>query len=318
MKKKRKMTPKRRSDLIFVCVMLAFPLTQFIIMYFGVNINSILLAFKHYDINFDYKWSLGNFINVFDNMTSDSSTWPGIRNALVMWAINTAIHLPSSILVSFYFYKRYKFHNVIKIMYFLPGLLSSIVTITTFYILTDRVYPMIMEALTGEAVLGLMVNAETQFGTILGYNIFYGLAGNFLLYSSLMANVGEEISEAAVMDGASPLQELWHVTLPMIYPMLSLMLVSSLPGILTSDFGLFGFYKQSGTTYMNLVGFEFMRALAENGRAVYPYYAAYGMVLSVIACTITFSGKALLNRLDPFEDEDGSKKQKRRERRRKQ
>ncbi len=312
MKKKKNTNGRRRSDLIFVCVMLAFPIAHFCLMYFGVNINSILLAFKTYDINFDYVWSLNNFKAVFRNMASDASTWPGIRNAFILWFIQTVITLPTGMLVSFYFFKRYKFHGAMRIMYFIPGLLSSVVLITTFYILTDRVYPIIVEMLTGETTLGLMVNQETQLGAIIFYNIFYSLSGNFLLYSSLMSNVGEEVSEAAVIDGASPLQELWYVIIPAIFPTVSLLFVAGLPGILTNDFGLYGFYKQTGATYINLVGFEFTVNIAEHGQGVYPYYAAYGLILSVLSCIITFSGKALINRMDPFADADGSRKQKRR------
>ena len=37
---------KKASDMKFYCIMLAFPLLQFVLMWIGVNINSILLAFK--------------------------------------------------------------------------------------------------------------------------------------------------------------------------------------------------------------------------------------------------------------------------------
>ena len=39
---------KRKQDLIFYMVMLAYPVLQFAIFYVGVNFNSILMAFQYF------------------------------------------------------------------------------------------------------------------------------------------------------------------------------------------------------------------------------------------------------------------------------
>jgi hypothetical protein len=39
---------KRKQDLIFYIVMLAYPVLQFAIFYVGVNFNSILMAFQYF------------------------------------------------------------------------------------------------------------------------------------------------------------------------------------------------------------------------------------------------------------------------------
>ena len=40
---------KKRSERLFLAIIFAFPIVQFLVMYVGVNLNSILLAFKTYD-----------------------------------------------------------------------------------------------------------------------------------------------------------------------------------------------------------------------------------------------------------------------------
>ena len=47
MKIKRKYSDKR-EQLIFYCIMIAIPVIQIAIFYFGVNFNSFILAFKTY------------------------------------------------------------------------------------------------------------------------------------------------------------------------------------------------------------------------------------------------------------------------------
>lgn len=296
---------KRRSDLIFVCVMLAFPLAQFMIMWVGVHANSILLAFKQYDIDLNFMWTLDNFRRVINDLLNV----PGIRNTLwngfILWFFTSVLTLPVSLLLAFYLYKRYKFHNILKTAYFIPSIIASVVTITVFFILCDRVYPFLVEKFTGESVLGLLINDKTQYGTVIFYNVFYALASNFLYMSSAMSSMDNGMSEAAMIDGASPLQEFWHVTLPSIYPMLSVFFIASLPSIFVGDFGLYALFKTSGTNVFATIGSYFTVGLMNRGEREYPYFAAFGIILSIISCFIVFSIKAVIDHMDPYRDESG-------------
>jgi hypothetical protein len=76
---------KKRSDLRFYCIMIAFPLLQFIIMWMGVNINSILLAFKEINVDYTYKWSLHQFTQVIKDLTTDTAVRDGLINSTIFW-----------------------------------------------------------------------------------------------------------------------------------------------------------------------------------------------------------------------------------------
>lgn len=47
-------------------------------------------------------------------------------------------------------------------------------------------------------------------------NVWRGTAFSMLIYSAALAEIPQEITEAAEVDGASGLRRLWHITLPMI------------------------------------------------------------------------------------------------------
>lgn len=313
MNKAKRRKKKRRADLIFVCVMLAIPIFQFCVMYIGVNFNSILLAFKEYDARLNYTWSLTNFTRVLGELQSNQGIIESMWNSVIFWVCTSVLTLPIALLISYYLYKRYVLHGVLKTAFFIPSLMAGIVTVTVFYILVDRGYPMIMNKFFGKDVLGLLINSKTQFGTVLFYNIFYMMAQGFLYLSSAMSSVDEALSEAAQIDGATPMQEFIHITLPMIYPTLSVYFISSIPGMFVNDFGLFAFFKTAGSSVFSVIGSYFMVGLTTLGETSYPYFAAFGLVLSVIACVITFSIRAIVNKMDPFADEDGSKAQAKRE-----
>lgn len=317
-KKRGYSTRKKASDMRFYCTMLAFPLLQFVLMWIGVNINSILLAFKEIHVDYTYDWTLHQFAQVFHDLTADTEVRDGLINSAIFWFFTTIVTFPTSLAISYYLYRNYKFSKYIKTVLFLPSVISGTVTAIVIYQLFDRAYPYIVNALFGKQVMGLLANPETQLVALIGYQTFYALAGNFIFLSSAMSGIDPSISEAARVDGATAVQEFFRVTLPMIWPTLSIFMVTSIIGIFTGDFGMYTFYKVAGVTGINTMGYYFTRGLTEYGEMRWPYFSALGLVLTVLSCLVVFPIRAYLNRKSPFHDEDGAiaaKKRMRKERR---
>ena len=317
-KKRNYAKRKKSSDMRFYCVMIAFPLLQFVLMWIGVNINSILLAFKEINVDYTYEWTLNQFLRVFHDITKDTSVREGLINSAIFWFFTTIITFPTSLAISYYLYRNYKFAKYIKTVLFLPSVISGTVTAVVIYQLFDRAYPYIVNALFGEQVMGLLTNPETQLVALIGYQTFYGLAGNFIFLSSAMSGIDPSISDAARVDGASAVQEFFRVTLPMIWPTVSIFLVMTTISIFTGDYGMYTFYKVAGVTGINTMGYLFTRGLTEFGEIRWPYYSALGLVLTVLSWLVVFPLRAYMNSKSPFRDEDGAiatKKRMRRERR---
>lgn len=309
---------KKKKDLIFYCLMMALPILQFCVMWIGVNINSILLSFKTYDINMNVAWTLKNFVTVIKNFVSDPYLQASVKNSVKFYLINFLITTPTALIISYYFYKKFMFARPLKIILFLPSVISSVVAITVFYYIADRGWPLLVELFTGKTnVMGLLVNADTRTATILLYNIFYALAGGFLFYSSAMSGIDNSISEAAQIDGAGIVQEFIRITMPMIFPTFKTFLASGVAGILIGDYGMYAFAKISGGSAVPTMGYYFTSGIMQDTTQVrYPYFAALGLVLSFATAVIVFAVRGFLNRIDPFEDADGSKKAMRKARRR--
>ena len=141
------------------------------------------------------------------------------------------------------------------------------------------------------------------------YNIFYSMASGFLFYSSAMSGIDESIAEAAQIDGANMVQEFWHITMPMIFPTFKTFLTAGVATILIGDYGMYAFSKISGGSAVPTMGYYFTSGIMQDTTQVrYPYFAALGIILSILTAIIVFSVRGLLNHVDPFEDMDGRKK----------
>lgn len=308
------MKSKKRRDMIFYCFMIALPVIQFCIMYIGVNINSILLAFKEYDLNMNFTWTMGNFMEVIKNFLGDEYLQTSLRNSVFFYLITTVITLPTSLIISFYFYKNFPFSRILKVILFLPSVIAGVVAVTVFYYIADRGWPILVELFTGKTdAMGLLVNSDTRLVTLLAWNTFYSLASGFLFYSSAMSGIDESISEAARVDGANMVQEFRYITLPMIFPTFYTFLVSGVAGALIGDYGMYAFSKTAGGSAVPTMGYYITSGImSDTSQVRYPYFAALGIVLSILTSIIVFSTRGFLNRLDPYEEKDVTQKRRKR------
>ena len=309
------MKSKKRRDMIFYCFMIAIPVIQFCIMFIGVNINSVLLAFKEYDLNMNYTWTMGNFKEVIKNFLRDEYLQTSLKNSVFFYFITTIITLPTSLVISFYFYKKFPFSRSLKIILFLPSVIASVVAVTVVYYIADRGWPILVEFFTGKTdAMGLLVNSDTRLITLLGWNTFYSLSSGFLFYSSAMSGIDESVSEAARIDGANMMQEFCHITLPMIFPTFYTFLVSGVAGALIGDYGMYAFSKTAGGSAVPTMGYYITSGImADTSQVRYPYYAALGIVLSVMTSVIVFSTRGFLNRFDPYEEKELKRERKKME-----
>lgn len=299
-----RMQSQKRKNMVFYIVMLALPMLQFFLMWFSTNINHILLAFKEYDSEMNYTWTLNNFKTVIDNFLHNQELQLSLRNSVLFYLLVEIISLPTSLFIAFYFYKKWKHADRIRLIIMIPAMISSVVTVTCFYYLMDRGYPLLVKLFTGKEVLGLLVNSNTRMPMLLAYNIFYSLAGSFLFYSSAMSDVDDGISDAAKIDGANIFQEFTKITLPMIFPLLSTFIVAGAAGILIGDYGMYAF-AQTGGNALPTMGYYFTVYVTQDGaERRFPYFSALGLVLTFFTCIIVFSLRAWLRRFDPFEEKE--------------
>lgn len=299
-----RMESQKRKNMVFYIVMMAIPMLQFFLMWFSTNINHILLAFKEYDSEMNYTWTLNNFKTVIDNFLHNQELQLSLRNSVLFYLLVEIISLPTSLFIAFYFYKKWKHADRIRLIIMIPAMISSVVTVTCFYYLMDRGYPLLVKLFTGKEVLGLLVNSNTRMPMLLAYNIFYSLAGSFLFYSSAMSDVDDGISDAAKIDGANIFQEFTKITLPMIFPLLSTFIVAGAAGILIGDYGMYAF-AQTGGNALPTMGYYFTLYVTQDGaERRFPYFSALGLVLTVLTCIIVFSLRAWMRRFDPFEEKE--------------
>jgi putative aldouronate transport system permease protein len=131
-------------------------------------------------------------------------------------------------------------------------------------------------------------------------NLWRGFGFYSVIYLSSIVGIDRAFYEAAELDGASKLQCIWHITLPLISPVISMMILLAVGRIFYSDFGLF--YQvpmNSGALFSttNVIDTYVYRGFMQLGDI--GMSAAAGLYQSVVGFLLVLGSNLLVRKINP-------------------
>ena len=294
-----------RGWLLFYIIMAAFPVLQFCGFYIGVNANMITKAFSAYDMDTGtYVFNgIENFRKLFFEFKTNPVYGISLKNSLIAYLLNTAISLPLSLLMSYYIFKKGIGHKLFRSILFLPSIISPMVLSTIFRIVTDKIYPEMMFRFTGEYVPGLLMSdSKTVFLLACFYTIWTGFGVTTMMYRGAMDGVTPSMLEAASIDGAGEFIQFYKIILPMIFPTVSVFLLTGITAIFMNQINLFNIFSSNlGDQMVKTFGYQFFLETSKATLSDYPRLTAIGLLLSAVTIPVVLGLRRLFNKLDPTE-----------------
>ena len=282
------------GKVLFYISIVAIPVVQFAIFYIGVNINSIVLAFQSWDgILGEYVWGIDSFVKVVTDLFTDPKLIISMRNSVLLFVVGTIVGTTLALLFSYYIYKKHFGHRFFKVILFIPNVVSSVtLAIMLRYFLTEA----------SKAIIGieLLTHTNTKLITFIAMSIMLSFGVQTLIFSGAMSGISESITEAAVLDGITPLKELFLIDIPMIFPTISVFIVSSIAQMFLNQMNVFNMYG-AGAPDVNIytIGYWMYTSVLGALSTEYPYYSAFGLVLTFITIPVAFLAKYLLDKCGP-------------------
>ena len=292
---------QKRRDIVFFSTILFWPIVTFLLLYVYVNFNMIMLAFKEFnpEDNRFYFEGFTNFKLFFKDLTTDDTMKLSAINSIITFLLHLVIGMPVSIMVSFAVYKNIHFSGFFRVVLFLPSIISSIVWVLIFKYAVEYALPAILQI---DDYVSLLVKPGSIFKTMLFYYLWLGVPGNFILYTGAMTRVPTTLVEYGKLDGLKGLKELWYLTIPLIFPTISVFLVTSVAGIFTNQLNLYAFFGQGASSEAYTFGYYFFKIIFGNNASFYsqyPYAAAAGIVFTLIVAPMTMLLRYLLEKFGP-------------------
>lgn len=282
-------------------VVMALPgfLILFFIMY--VPMTGLVMAFKEYDF---FKGIWGSPWNGLDNfkflLASKDTFFTITRNTLLYYIIFTALGTLLNVSLAIAI-DQFVFKKVAKTMQTL-----MIIPVFISYAAVQFIVYAFISSDTG--ILNNSFGMDMKFYTTAGVwpvlltivKIWKDTGYGSVLYMSVLSGIDTALYEAAEIDGASKWQRIWHITLPSLVPMITVMLLLSVGSIMKSDTGLFyQVTRNSGILYSTtqVIDSYVLNAILKSSN--FGFTAATSFFQSIVGLLLMLFANGLVRKLQP-------------------
>ncbi|MCO5250814.1 MAG: sugar ABC transporter permease [Candidatus Kapabacteria bacterium] len=165
----------------------------------------------------------------YENLFGDSVFWVALKNTAIFTLgtvpITTAIAL---ILASILNNKLIRFKEFFRASYFLPTVTSLVVIsliFTNLYARDGYINNILSMFGMPFPERGWLLDTSTALLSIMAMDVWISIGYYMILFLAGMQTISEDLYDSAKLNGASPVQQFFYITLPLIKPTLLFVLV---------------------------------------------------------------------------------------------
>lgn len=245
----------------------------------------ILIAFKKFNMRvgiWGSEWiGLENFGRLF------SSYWFPIilKNTLTLSLLSLLIAFPLPIILALMLNEvsNNRFRKTFQTVSYAPHFISTVVMcgmLTLFLNPSSGIFNIIITKLGGEKI-NFLQDAENFKWIYVLSGVWQGIGWSSIIYYATLSGVDKSLLEAAEIDGASRLQKIWYINLPVLVPTIIVLLILQCGSLL--NVGYEKVYLLQNAT--NLSGSEVISTYVYKvglGQADFSFGTAAGLFNSIV------------------------------------
>ncbi len=251
-----------------------------------------------YSFEEGFSFASGTYFGIgFDNydfVLRDPYFSQAVQNTLILVAITVPLSTGLALAISVALNSINPLKELFQTIYFLPYVTNTLAVGIVFMVLfkktaySDGLINMFITFFGGESVDFIDGPYWAKMLVLCLYTIWIVMPFKVLILTSSLASVNKSYYDAAAIDGTSKARTFWRITLPMISPMISYLVITGFIGAFkaySDSVALFG--TDLNAAGMNtLVGYVYDMLYSEGGG--FPSYAsAAAIIMFAIVLTIT-------------------------------
>lgn len=220
--------------------LMMLPAILLLIIYRYLPMGGLVMVFKNYRITrplMQCDWvGLKNFSLVFSKYTFSLALW----NTIIISLSKILFVFPAPILLALMLneVRSTRVKRVLQTSYYLPHFISWVVIsslVFTFFAPESGALTVWLRDTFGLRV-NVLTDPKVFRGTLVATDLWKEIGWESIIYLATITGIDPELYEAARVDGAKKLQQIWHVTLPGILPTIMTMLLLRVGSILDAGF----------------------------------------------------------------------------------
>lgn len=280
--------------------LMILPATILFILFCYLPMYGIVIAFKDYDLIEGISGSRFIGLQHFADFFKDPYCFRIIKNTLLIGFYNLAWSFWPPILLAILLneLKFTRLQKIIQTISYLPHFIATVVIVG-----------MLMELLGPTGVLNNMIsslgfdrinffNEAKYFRTLyIASGVWQGVGYGSIVYMAALTGIDPEQFEAAHIDGANRFQRIWHISIPGIVPVITVLLIMNAANIVNVGFEKV-YLMYSPATYETadvISTYVYRRGITNMD---FGYGTAIGLLNSVVAFIILFVTNNFANKLN--------------------
>lgn len=285
-------------------LMMSLPVLVWLLVFRYATLYGLLIAFKDYNGRLGIMGSpwagFDNFRFLFTSPTILRVT----LNTVGMNLLFIFTGMAASLLIAFLLHEIFesRLARIYQTLLFLPSFISVVIVsyfVFAFFSQDAGLVNRVLQQL-GLAPVGWYSSPEAWPGILTLVRLWQGAGIGSAIYLAAMLGIEPALYEAAQLDGASRWQQFRRITLPLLAPVITVMLLLALSNIVEADFGLFYIVPRNQPALYpttDVIDTYTYRALVSSpsvGRA-----AAIGLAQSLVGFVLVLGANLFVRRVDP-------------------
>ncbi|MEG1687938.1 MAG: ABC transporter permease subunit, partial [Angelakisella sp.] len=255
-----------------------------------IPMAGIQLAFKNYSIKkgiWGSKWiGFDHFERFFSSFNFQDLLLNTISISVYCLILGTVLPIIFSLMINYVRSKRAK--KALQMVTYLPYFISTVVLVGMLQLfLGDAGMVNVVLNLFGHESISFLSSPSMFKGVYAWSGAWQGLGFSSVIYIAALAGVDTQIHEAAIVDGASIWQRIWHIDLTEITPTILVLLIMGLGGIINVGYEkILLMQNQLNFSASDVISTYVYRIGLVNSD--YGYSTAVGLFNSVISMVLLF------------------------------
>ena len=217
---------RRSKEAITAYLFLSPWLVGFVVFWLGATLASLYFSFTDYSVLGAPKWAgLYNYTKLF---TWDRLFVKSITNTVYYVVVRVPLGLFLSFVLALLLNTKVRGMTVFRTMFYLPSVVPTVASVAVWmWMFTPRV-GLVDQLLSMVGVTApYWLTSTTWSKPALIIISLWGIGGSMVIFLAGLQGISQSFYEAAEIDGASGLQKLFRITIPMMTPTIFYNLIMS-------------------------------------------------------------------------------------------
>src|SRR5690625_2053557 len=220
--------------------LMVLPGIVFMIVFGYFPIYGLIIAFKSFSVTDTISSAPWVGLDNFKIAFTDKFFWESVVNTLAISFLKLIIGFVSPIILAIMIFevKDGKFKKIVQTVSYLPHFLSWVVLggmLISWLSSSGMISTLLVNIGIMDQPRNFLVNANNYWAIAALSDVWKSVGWGTILYLATMAGIDPSYYEAAKIDGATKLQQIWHITLPLMKFMIILLFILAVGGILNSN-----------------------------------------------------------------------------------